>query len=101
MVDEKKVSVRMYVQKFTLTPDESLLTSLLSDKFTLDTMDLDLSPFIMHKTFGLKKFEQLLRDDVYCTVPEALAQTYAVLVKPTISIGEDGQPIVGAPIKVN
>ena len=26
-----------------------------------------------------------------------IAQTYAVLEKPTISIGEDGQPIVGAP----
>ena len=62
-------------------------------------MDLDLTPFIMHETYGLKKFEQLLRDDVYCL--EALAQTFAVLVKLTISIGEDGQPIVGAPIQVN
>ena len=54
----------------------------------------------MHETYSLKKFE-LLGDDVYCTVPEALAPTYAVLAKPTISIGEDGQPIVGAPIQVN
>ena len=64
-------------------------------------MDLDLTPFIMHETYSLKTFEQLLRDDVYCTVPEALAQTYAVLVKRTITVGEDDQPIVGAPIQVN
>ena len=53
----------------------------------------------MHETYGLKKFEQLLRDDVYCTVAEAFAQTYAVLAQPT-SVGEDGEPIVGAPIQV-
>ena len=64
-------------------------------------MDLDLTPFIMHETYSLKTFEQLLRDDVYCTVPEALAQTYTVPVKPTITIGEDGQPIVGALIQVD
>ena len=63
-------------------------------------MDLNLTPFIMHETYGLKKFEQLLRDDVYCTVPEAFTQTYAVLAQPTTSVGEDGEPIVGAPIQV-
>ena len=65
-----------------------------------NTMDLNLTPFIMHETYGLKKFEQLLRDDVYCTVAEAFAQTYAVLAQSTTSVSEDGEPIVGAPIQV-
>ena len=44
----------------------------------------------MHETYGWRNVNNYSKM-MY------IAQTYAVLVKPTISIGEDGQPIVGAP----
>ena len=44
-------------------------------------------------------FEQLLRDDVYCAVPEALSQIYGVLAAPTLTVGEAAHPIVGAYFK--
>ena len=62
----------------------------------------DLLVFVNHPTHGLTQFENVLQTDEYCTVPEALAQTYGVLVTPTLTIPEnaEGPPIVNAPAQV-
>ena len=51
---------------------------------------MHLSIFILHDTHGLKKFEELLREDAYCSVTEALSQTYGVLASPSLETKEDG-----------
>ena len=53
---------------------------------------MDLSAFILHSTHGLKKFEELLREDAYCSVTEALSQTYGVLASPSLETKEDDPP---------
>jgi len=62
---------------------------------------MDLSAFILHSTHGLKKFEELLREDAYCSVTEALSQTYGVLASPSLETKEDGPPNVTAPLLVS
>ena len=44
--------------------------------------------FNQNETCGFKKFEQVLSDDVYCTVPEALAHSYGVLASPAVTTNE-------------
>ena len=62
---------------------------------------MDLSAFILHSTHGLKKFEELLREDAYCSVTEALSQTYGVLASPSLESKEDAPPNVTAPLLVS
>ena len=62
-------------------------------------MDFDMTAFIQNETCGFKKFEQVLSDDVYCTVPEALAQSYGIFASPTVTTNE-GIPAVVPPVQV-
>ena len=62
---------------------------------------MDLSAFILHSTHGLKKFEELLREDAYCSVTEALSQTYGVLASQSLETKEDAPPNVTAPLLVS
>jgi len=59
----------------------------------------DLKVFVEHGTYGLKKFESLLSDDRYMTVPEALMQTFGVLVSPSLQVPpeENAAPVVTPP----
>ena len=61
-----------------------------------------LKPFLDHETYGFKSVKELLTSDRYCTVPEALAQTYGVLCAPSIELPDtpDGNPIVKPPVQV-
>ena len=40
--------------------------------------------FVQHETLGLRKFESLLREDRYISVPEAFRLTFGVLASPTL-----------------
>ena len=64
------------------------------------TMDFDMTAFLQNETCGLKKFEKVLSDDVYCTVPEALAQSYGVLASPTVTMNDEGVPTVVPQVQV-
>ena len=65
------------------------------------TMDFDMTAFLQNETCGFKKFEEVLTDDVYCTVPEALAQTYGVVCSPSLAMNEEGVPAVVPPVQVS
>ena len=64
-------------------------------------MDFDMTAFLQNETCGLKKFEEVLSDDVYCTVPEALAQSYGVVCSPSVAMNEEGVPAVVPPVQVS
>ena len=70
--------------------------------FELNMQFEALKPFLDHETHGFKRFEEVLTSDRYCTVPEALVQTYGVLCAPSIELPDtpDGNPIVKPPVQV-
>ena len=82
-------------------PSSRTLTSHRTQVLSMDIADL--TAFVTHPTNGLQKFEHLLRTDRYCTVPEALAQTFLVLASPTMTISEkaDQPPTVSPPLQVD
>ena len=54
--------------------------------------------FVQHETLGLRKFESLLREDRYISVPEAFRLTFGVLASPTLQAAtEPGAPPVVTP----
>ena len=73
----------------------------LLNTFPTITMDFDMTAFLQNETCGFKKFEEVLTDDVYCTVPEALAQTYGVVCSPSLAMNEEGVPAVVPPVQVS
>ena len=54
--------------------------------------------FVQHETLGLRKFESLLKEDRYISVPEAFRLTFGVLASPTLqAASEPGAPPVVTP----
>ena len=47
------------------------------------------------------RVEEVLSDDMYWTVPEALAQSYGVLCSPSVAMNEEGVPAVVPPVQVS